>query len=168
MSIADLLVSNHYNLFTNSTYIEESFSANVVSDQTLSTSATALIVFPTIEVSSVTGAYVSPSYTIPASGVYHFNATVPINYTITTADEVEVSISLIKNSSIVITSNNKSPVAAGGTVAVQLPIIWYGFFNVGDVISIQGNIPISVAHGAGNITLYQSLAAGCVFYGNRG
>jgi hypothetical protein len=167
MSISNLLVPNNYNLFTNSVFVEDSFSAIPSGAQTLSTSVATKINFPTINVSGINYSVGTSTYTVPSNGVYTFNANVEVQYTISAIADVSITISLLSGSTplqaVTDTRNQLSSVGSG--VTTELGIHWYGFLTAGSLITISAN-PVTVS--TGSFTLLNSLAPGSMFMGKRG
>jgi hypothetical protein len=172
MSISNLLVDNNFNLFCNSIFTEDSFSSQpnpANPDQVLNPAAATRIIFDTALVTGANYSLVTSSYTAPANGVYTFQGTVEIEFQLTLGDDASVSISLLNGVVPLKTLFSTSPsVAALGTVTTVIPFNWYGFLAAGSVISVQANIPTSLAHGAGNFALYVCNKVGTIFIGKRG
>lgn len=171
MSISNLLVPNNYHLQGQSFTSAESFSnIPTASSQTLSVVAATQILFPTVLVPNANGNYsVSTStYTNPEAGYYHFYTAVNLVFTVTTADSVAVSISIMDGSTPLQTSFYTIDLANSGNAAITIPVAWYGYLNASQAITVQSDIPISLSHGSGNFTLYEATQGGTIFYGNQG
>jgi hypothetical protein len=168
MSISNLLVPNNYNLFINSVFVEDSFSASPAGAQTLSTVAATQILFPTINVSGLNYNPATSSYTVPSNGVYSLNANVEVQYVVAgAAANVSVTVSLLNGAVALQASTSTLPaVPVGGSgVTVQIPIMWYGFLLAGSVITISNSTPTL---SAGSLSLFNTLEPGTIFYGKRG
>jgi hypothetical protein len=176
MSISNLLGSNgpnHYNIFVNSVYTEESFSiVPSAASQALSTTVPTQLLINSIVISPefATGKLVlSPtSYTCPSTGVYHFGGSVGLVYVTTAADFVLQTVQIIANGATVkYQAVDQRTCAAGSTSSVTLPLNCYIFLTVGDVITVRTLAPISNI-GAGNITTNNMTAVGTMLYASRG
>lgn len=174
MSISNLIDGpNHYNLFVNSVFVEESFSVIPVNaSQVLSTVAPTQLLIDQIVISPQfnNGQLVlSPtSYTCPSTGVYHFGGSVQIVYGVTAADFVSQTVQIIANgATIKFQASDERTCAAGSGASVNLPLNCYIFLTKGDVITIQMDTPSSNV-GAGNFTTNNMTKGGTMWYGNRG
>jgi len=169
MSINNLLSPNNFNLFVNSVFSTESFSAAPNANQTLNPAADVQLVFDNGLVTVSSYSTVTSTYTVPATGVYHFYCNVQLNYGVTLSDSVLVSCSLLNGATkLQIASSLMDAPAAPDEIVVQLPLMWYGLCNAGDLITVQADQPISSAHGAGNFAVYGINKVGTIFFGVRG
>lgn len=171
MSISELLVPNHFNLTNNSIYIGDSFSNFPTLNQTLSTVATTQLLIDNVAISPLYFGHLTltpTTYTAQTTGVFHFGGSVAIHYVTTANDFVKQSISIIVNG---ITSKyvsvDQRSCLAGSSSIVSLPLNCYIALNVGDVVTVRSEIPVSNI-GAGNLTTNEMLAIGTMWYGCRG
>jgi hypothetical protein len=167
MSISNLLVPNHYNLFVNSIFIEDSFSAVATVSQALNPAAATKIVFPHANISDINYSTVTSTYTIPTSGAYHFNANIEIQYQNTNnAIDTSITVSLLSGVTVLqAATSSLASVPDTNSTTLQLPILWYGFLNAGSLITVSADIP-TISGGA--FSLYQVSVPGTIFYGQRG
>lgn len=172
MSIANLLVQNNFNLNGNSLHILDGFSATKSADaQALSPSAATTVIFNTPIVGGPNYSTSTSIFTTAEDGYYKLNSQVQVSFGITTADTITYSFSLyVVGSGPLITSTRGMALGDGVTVNDIIPLQWYGFLNAGDEIIVQSNIPISVAHGSGNIAVYNAIggaSGGCIYFGTH-
>lgn len=166
MSISNLLSPNNYNLEVNSVITSEAFSANIhTTDFTLNTLSTTVLTYNNVLIANSN--FVSGAYTIPKDGIYTFDGFTCIALTFTSADEMQIGVSLTVNT-VPIQNTNIQIISLIGANAFNLSVHYSGNFTAGQVVEFIAQEPESVSLGSTNIASIVAKAGQTIFTGKKG